>query len=267
MNGVSVICATLGRPEYQRLVASVQAQTLDRDKYEFIGWGKADEMNEYDARNMATTHAKFDVLAYVDDDTVLPPDYLEKGLKHFESPAYSDVDRLLKVAEVQSPISVMNASIRVQGALYQDKPFWTIGATLWSRRDAFDRLGGFEVGWGLPGKVKGWRGDTDFVWRGLDKFGENSYLHAEDMVVEHPEGMKAVFVPGVEKKFYFRHKGRCLEILLPVDIRMAFYVPSIDKDPVAQDRAAQQVEFLVQKGYVKQDQVEALYAEYARQMA
>ena len=266
MNGVSVICATLGRPEYQRLVASVQAQTLDRDKYEFIGWGKADEMNEYDARNMATTHAKFDVLAYVDDDTVLPPDYLEKGLKHFESPAYSDVDRLLKVAEVQSPISVMNASIRVQGALLSTKPFWTIGATLWCRREAFDALGGFEVDWGLGGKQAGWRGDTDFVWRAIDKLGEAAYLHAEDIVVEHPEAMKAHFNPQVEKAFYFRHKMRCLEILLPVDVRMAFYIPAIDEDMGARMRSQEQVERLVKSGYIKEADVPALYAEYKRVM-
>jgi glycosyltransferase involved in cell wall biosynthesis len=247
---VSVICATLLRPEFKRLVASVQAQTLDRELYEFVPVSN-DPVNEYNARNRAVAESQGEVLCFVDDDTILPPDYLEKGLAHFEA---------------DPALMVMNASVRVQGNLLVDKPFWTIGATFWCRRSAFDALGGLEVTWGLPTTWRGWRSDTDFVWKALDLWGDGCYLHAEDVVVSHPEAMKAPFLPSVEKVFYLRHRERCLEILLPVDVRMAFYIPIVDPDPVAQARAKAQVEKLVKAGYVKPEQVEPQYAEMRRLM-
>jgi intein/homing endonuclease len=74
--------------------------------------------------------------------------------------------------------------------------------------------------------------NTDLTWRILDRYGEEHYVHAEDVLVYHPERMQSVWEPRVEEKFYLRHRDRCLKIFAPVDPRLCSFVVSrgLEKD-------------------------------------
>jgi len=215
MKRLSVLIATLMRPELQRLLDSLRKQTLRQENWELLTWGPAGELNEYDARNRLAKAAKGEVLCFLDDDSYVPPDYLERGLSKFDSPEIKVMD------------CAMEGDFWGQGKIMRlDNVLWGVGATLWARRDAFLEVGGFETDWGIKdgSRVRGWRSDTDIMLRIISRFGPGSYVHSSDMTVHHPESMKAVWDYRVEALFYKRWRSFCLERFAPIDPRLCDFV-------------------------------------------
>ena len=212
---VAVIVATLGRPSLQVCLDALKAQTLKRAE----GWGLltwTGGPNEYAARNEAAKEAGLqgaEILAFTDDDCVPPPDWLEKGLAHFQA------DPELKLLTGPLEGDMWN-----QGWMKLDKVGWFVGANIWVRKSAFDEVGGFEALWGLDPPPRGWRGDTDLGWRMIDRFGERAYLHAPDVRMVHPKSMQSQFDSRVEEKFYLRWRRKCIEEFCPVDPRLDQFV-------------------------------------------
>lgn len=242
---VTAIVATLDRPELRRLLDSLSQQDMPRDEWQLITWVKTPkDVNEYDQRNKAMKHAKGDVIVLLDDDTYVDRDYVRKGTEHFEA---------------DPQLMVMGVRILVQGAPRLDMPGYDPGAALWFRERAWERVGGFETTWGLKPPVSGWRGDTDFEWR-VQAAGMK-YEHWDGITVHHPEHMKAVWDPRVERLFYERWKDKCLELFLPVDLRMPLYMMAFEKDLALRERAAIKIEEFTKAGYYRKEDVPRMIEE------
>jgi SAM-dependent methyltransferase len=225
---VSVVVATLERPTWPDCLAALREQSLPREEYEILK--ATGGVNEYEARNAAARDARGEVIAFTDDDCVPPPDWLEKGLAHFEK------DPRLMV--LTGPVV---GDVWGHGGWYRvSKPGWFIGANIFTRRSAFLDVGGFEVTWGLDPPPKGWRGDTDLGWRMQDRFGEGSAAHAEDVKMVHPRSMQSQWQPAVEAAFYLRHRARCLTLIAPYDPRLCQFVlqQGLEKDPLVREYLA-----------------------------
>jgi FkbM family methyltransferase len=222
---ISVIVATLQRPSLQATLDALHQQTLPRgeDSSEWEILTVTGGPNEYAARNHAAKETRGDLLAFTDDDATPPPDWLEKGLAHFEARPETKV--------LTGPIE---GDMWGQGWMKLEQPGWFVGANMWARRSAFEEVGGFEVDWGLPPPApRGWRGDTDYGWRMIDRWGEGCYEYAPDVRMVHPKPMQSQWDPRVEERFYLRHRRRCLEMFAPVDPRMDQFVvqQGIEKAP------------------------------------
>src|SRR5579875_1454439 len=116
---ISVIVATKLRPSLQTLLSSLRQQSLIYGK-EWELLTRSDGINEYDARNKAAREAKGELFAFLDDDTYVDSDYLEKGKRHFEDAKIMVMDCALK------------GNFFGHGEEVIDKHGWGIGATLTS---------------------------------------------------------------------------------------------------------------------------------------
>jgi hypothetical protein len=203
----SVIVATLLRPSYPALVASLRRQTFA--DFELVA--RADVgpgVNEYVARNRAVAQATGEVLVFLDDDATARPDHLARLDRAFrERPGLVAVSGALR------------GDMWGQGVQDLDKKGWWVGANLAIRADVFRELGGFEESWGLPEVPRGWRADTDIGWRIEDHY-PGWWVHDGTLVVDHPGPMGSVWQPQVEGVFFRRHRARCLERFVPVDPRL-----------------------------------------------
>jgi glycosyltransferase involved in cell wall biosynthesis len=237
---ISVIVATKLRPSLQTLLSSLRQQSLIYGK-EWELLTRSDGINEYDARNKAAREAKGELFAFLDDDTYVDSDYLEKGKRHFEDAKIMVMDCALK------------GNFFGHGEEVIDKHGWGIGATLWVRREAFEKVGGFEATWQLNPRPRGWRSDTDLLWRIMDAYGDDSYYHADDMIVYHPSPGGSSWDVRVEKLFYLRHKERCLKLFLPVDPRLCQLVIAVDDDPVARAAAQRHLDEFIAAGLLTRE--------------
>lgn len=201
----SVICATLLRPSYANLLASVRRQTF-RD-FDFIARGDVGPgVNEYVARNRAALQASGDYLVFVDDDAVLRPTHLAR------------LAALL--AENPDTVAVSGAlegNMLASGRMVLSEPGWWVGANLAVRRAEFlDRP--FEESWGLPTTPRGWRADSDLgFW--IESRYPGQHLHDHGLVIDHPDPMTSVWQPAVEDVFFRRWRALYLERFVPVDPR------------------------------------------------
>ncbi|MEM2233831.1 MAG: glycosyltransferase [Nitrososphaerota archaeon] len=221
MTFFSVVIATLGiekRPSIRDTLRCLANQTF-RD-FEVITW--QGEANEYQARNKAVERARGEVIAFCDDDTTPPKDWLEKAVRYFEDPSV-----MVLTGPISGDFWGWGRWMRIS------KPFWGVGCNLFIRRSAFREVGGFDWNWGLHPPPRGWRSDTDILARIIMRFGFDSYVHAEDVEMVHPGPMGSSWVPDVEKRFYLRHKWYALRYIAPYDPRLCQSVLhwSLEDDP------------------------------------
>ncbi|MEM4154987.1 MAG: glycosyltransferase [Candidatus Caldarchaeum sp.] len=218
----SVIIATLGlarRPTLRETLRCLQQQTFK--DFEVITDDSGP--NEYAARNNATQKARGEVLAFTDDDTTPPADWLEKAYGYFASnPSLKAL-----TGPVSGDVFGWGREIRVS------HPMWGIGNNLFIRSTAFKEVGGFDAFWGLNPPPRGWRADTDILWRVVDRFGVESYIHSKDVEMVHPRSMQSVWDPRVEAQFYLRHRSKVLRYIAPYDPRICQFITvnNLEKDP------------------------------------
>jgi len=225
---VVAVVATLGvgkRPQLRETLAALRSQTR-RCRVITCDAGP----NEYAARNEACVEvldARRDpervVFAFVDDDTVPPPHYVERMVSHFER------DERIKVADCG-----LEGDFWGWGRwMTIDTPFWGVGTTLFVRGDAFLAVGGFEVDWDISPPPRGWRSDTDLLYRIIDRFGYESYVHDFGVRNVHPRNMGSVWQPEVEARFYRRHRSKVLRYIAPYDPRLCQFVTvkRLEEDP------------------------------------
>ena len=205
----TVIIATKCRPSLYDTLQSLKKQTFK--DFELLTWEGG--MNEYEARSEAAKIARGEVLAFIDDDALATPNWLENASKYFQN---HEVKILSGV--IEGDVYGWGKWIRI------DKPYWFVGTNLFVRKDAFWAVGGFKVDWGLGRKVRGWRSDTALGYDVLEKFGEKCYVHARDVVVIHPKAMGSVWVPEIEAEFYRRYKKWVLKYIAPYDPRLCDFV-------------------------------------------
>lgn len=202
----SVIVATLLRPSYSALVASLRQQTFK----DFDLIARADSgpgINEYVVRNRAARTASGEILVFLDDDATVRPDHLARLDRTFrERP---------DLMAVSGPLS---GNMWGRGVEIVNHEGWWIGANLACRREVFLEHP-FEEDWGLGHVPKGWRADTDWGFSIEDRY-PGRWFHDKELIVDHPGPMGSVWQPDVEDVFVRRWKNRVMERFLPVDPRL-----------------------------------------------
>lgn len=123
------------------------------------------------ARNRGYRESTGDLVAFLDDDVVVHPDWLETVFSVFEDP-----DAALAYGQVLVPDSLVDAVNQgniVPALVWSDRnvlrrpaPFrlWGMSANMVARRSALDRIGGFDETLGVGGVCRAGE-DFDFSYR------------------------------------------------------------------------------------------------------
>lgn len=211
----SVVVATLLRPSYGSLVASLRRQTF----HDFELIARADPGNEYVARNRGAAAARGHWLVFMDDDAVAPQGYLTR--------LSADVRSKTDLVAVSGPI---RGNLWGTGTVLLDQPGWWVGANMAVRRDIFLEHP-FEETWGLGRTPRGWRADTELGWSIEERYPGRT-LHDGALVMDHPGSMQSQWEPAVEEVFFRRHRAKYIDRFIPVDPRgQQFLVETQDLTP------------------------------------
>jgi glycosyltransferase involved in cell wall biosynthesis len=211
----SIVIPTYERPEQlTALMRKIKAQT--ETDFEVIvvdqsqeAWSEAAEISKFpllyyradvigavEARNKGALLARGEVLAFVDDDCLPAPDWLEKARAYFKE---------LSVVGVEGRVTsekVDNAQYRaVSNEGFRGMGFMT--ANLFIRRETFHALDGFDVAFDRPH----FREDTDLGWRALE-MGRIPY--ADDVVVYHPPHPRSIVREAESSRSAFFEKDALL---------------------------------------------------------
>lgn len=198
---VSVVMPSYERPAMlQRCLAALAAQTLAGDEYEIVVVhdGPSDAAREIvaqhaaelaarggprlefhapphrgpaAARNVGWRHARADIIAFTDDDTVPDPSWLGAGLAALRP----DVDAVW--GRVVVPLRPLPSDYERDAAGLANARFVT--ANCFCRKATLERLGGFDERF-----QQAWREDSDLYFRLIDA--DATIVHAPAAIVVHP---------------------------------------------------------------------------------
>jgi glycosyltransferase involved in cell wall biosynthesis len=148
------------------------------------------------ARNLAVEQAKADIIAFVDDDALLFPDWADETVKTYaqDSSVIGVTGPILPLWEQESMSWFPREFYWIFSCTYWD---WTektevrngYGTNISFRREAFDLCGLFKVNLGVKGQGKGgWQGpggeETEFSLRVRQKTGKR-IVYSPEVKVKH----------------------------------------------------------------------------------
>jgi len=198
---IAVVIPTFRRPDLlPRLVAALEAQTLDTSRFEVL---LVDDASGDDtqatikelasdsklrlralempsnggpagARNLGWRTAEAPIVAFTDDDCLPEPEWLEWGLRQMElQPAVGILQgRTLKPTEPYE-----ETAWTVSRQIFEASA-WFEGCNLFLRRTALEAVEGFDESIRLP-----WGEDTELGWSVLDAGFERAY--DQDAIIRH----------------------------------------------------------------------------------
>lgn len=226
-------------------IAGLMRQDYPRDKYEII-LVSADELkvaepsvkvvsvpqntNPAGARNIGISAAKGKIFAFVDDDCIIPSDWMSKAIKYFQSkdvalvggPAVPPENRSFRYRLagylLGTPFATgsINARYRAGKETREADDYNLILANNLVRRNAFEAVRGFDVDQ-LPCEDYG-------LYSRLKRAGYK-LIYAPEIAVWHHT--KPLFFPFVNKIFYFANGRSLLMFRYPGTIRFLYLMPSI----------------------------------------
>ncbi|HVT78143.1 MAG TPA: glycosyltransferase [Acidimicrobiales bacterium] len=200
---VSVVCSTFERAhKLPPFFAALEAQTLDADRFEvvIVDDGSKDDtgvvlqrladesklhvrivsfpqnQGRSKGRNAGWRAAQAPIVAFTDDDCAPDPRWLEEGLK-----AMTSTGATVVVGRTDpNPAQAGNTGVfsRTQRVNESSGTRYFHTCNIFYRRDALERLGGFDVGFRFKGGE-----DTDLGWRLLESGGTVAF--ANDALVLH----------------------------------------------------------------------------------
>jgi GT2 family glycosyltransferase len=179
---VSVVIPTLPQTDQTTTVESLTKQTI-ADPYELIVVS-SDTLDRSEARNKGLDAAQANVVAFTDDDTVPPCDWVESV-----SQAFASTSELICV---EGPVS--------GGISYRGTRFY-LSCNLAVDRDAARAVGGFDS------TFAGWREDTEFGWR-MERDGNGDCRYDPTMEMAHPSFGRSSFDPDCERRLRARYPER-----------------------------------------------------------
>lgn len=168
------------------------------------------------ARNAGVTVSHGNVLAFLDDDAVAEPFWLEVLIQHFSDPRVVGVGgRLDPLWNTCRPRWFPLEFDWVVGCSYRGMPenatrvrnVW--GNNMAIRRDIFDAIGGFREGFG---KVGDWNHpeDTDLCLRATEHDHEGFWLYEPGAVVGHQVSAERATVRYFVKRCYNEGHGKAV---------------------------------------------------------
>ena len=131
------------------------------------------------ARNKGISLAKFNIIAFTDDDCIPDNDWLKNGIKYFENSNVVGIEGVIYSSEKSNVFhnapQILKPSSFVHGRT----------ANMFYRKNILEKVGGFDERFMIVtprGKI-GHRGDTDLAWR-VQNYGKIPF--ASDVRVFHP---------------------------------------------------------------------------------
>lgn len=226
-----------GARDLPALVASLERQTLPRERFEVIvgddgstdgaaaaiatgdGWirvAPGPPLNSYAARNRAARLARAPMLAFCDGDCTPAPDWLEAGLRELEQSELAAGRIMFRVPERVTVWTLMDIDTfkdhRIQVRVANAET-----ANLFVRREMFERVGGFDDS--LPE-----HGDFDFVSRCVQAGARLAF--AEDAVVGHPtrdEARPFLRTVWIMNRWYAAREARARR--RPERLKLRYWIP------------------------------------------
>ena len=197
---ISVVIPHYNAPEQlARVVAAVRAQNVADEVEIIVADDGSDQMPDVpgatvvtqddrgfraaDARNLGAAHAKGDILAFLDGDTVPEPGYLAAAARHIKAdPRAVVVGTRLTGPERTEPQWLIDAWRSTRHLSSPDDTSWRfiISSVLTCSRDFFERIGGFD------GSFVGYGGeDWEFGFRAWNAGA--TFIHEPAAVAVHDE--------------------------------------------------------------------------------
>jgi GT2 family glycosyltransferase len=182
------------------------AEEMVRAQFPWATWAPGPRRGPAANRNSGQRHARYDLIAFTDDDCLPSPDWLK---------AY--VDALTPAVPVYEGKTICSEPIT---SPLQDAPINTTGGWLWScnmmvRRTCFEAQGGFDEDFPLPHME-----DTDF--RERLKGAGIPFAWVPDAIVDHPPkwrptGARSGAAAECEVLYWYKHgrPGSAARYLLP----------------------------------------------------
>jgi glycosyltransferase involved in cell wall biosynthesis len=143
------------------------------------------------ARNRAVGLAGGSLIAFLDDDAVATPEWIERATTAFENPQVIGVGGTIEpIWEEGRPRWMAEEFYWTLGCTYPGLPTEPapirnlIAANMFVRREAFLELGGFRAGFGKTGTRSGTE-ETDLCIRANQRWPESIWLHDPAVAVRH----------------------------------------------------------------------------------
>ncbi|HTA98333.1 MAG TPA: glycosyltransferase [Solirubrobacteraceae bacterium] len=143
------------------------------------------------ARNRAVGLAGSSIVAFLDDDAVATPEWIERAAIAFEDPRVIGVGGTIEpIWEEGRPRWMAEEFYWTLGCTYPGLPTEPapirnlIAANMFVRREAFLELGGFRAGFGKTGTRSGTE-ETDLCIRANQRWPESIWLHDPAVAVRH----------------------------------------------------------------------------------
>ncbi len=143
------------------------------------------------ARNRAVGLASGSIIAFLDDDAVATPEWIERATTAFENPQVIGVGGTIEpIWEEGRPRWMAEEFYWTLGCTYPGLPTEPapirnlIAANMFVRREAFLELGGFRAGFGKTGTRSGTE-ETDLCIRANQRWPESIWLHDPAVAVRH----------------------------------------------------------------------------------
>lgn len=144
-----------------------------------------------EARNRAVGLAAGSIIAFLDDDAVARPEWIERATSAFENPQVIGVGGTIEpIWEEGRPLWMAEEFYWTLGCTYPGLPTEPapirnlIAANMFVRREAFLELGGFRAGFGKTGTRSGTE-ETDLCIRANQRWPESIWLHDPAVAVRH----------------------------------------------------------------------------------
>ncbi|HTC60115.1 MAG TPA: glycosyltransferase [Solirubrobacteraceae bacterium] len=143
------------------------------------------------ARNRAVGLASGSIIAFLDDDAVATPEWIERATAAFEDPRVIGVGGTIEpIWEARRPPWMAEEFYWTLGCTYPGLPTKPapirnlIAANMFVRREAFLELGGFRAGFGKTGTRSGTE-ETDLCIRANQRWPESIWLYDPTVAVRH----------------------------------------------------------------------------------
>lgn len=183
------------------------------------------------SRNMAAKIARGELFAYVDDDCVVPTDWLSKAVKYFKDskvgliggpalPPKNEIELRYRIGGylLGSPFVTAFGSSRYRfiSYTYEAKEHDLLTANNFVRREAFDAVAGFDM------EISASE-ETDLYFRLRDK--GYKLLYVPEIFVWHRS--RPIFWPIINKIFCYATGRGILMAKKPRTIRFIYLIPTI----------------------------------------
>lgn len=184
---ISVVIPSIPRYDHEPVIACLDNQSLDAP-YEVLVVND-ETLNRADARNCGLRNAGSEIVAFTDDDTKPPGDWLEAIVREFRA------DPALVCLEGS-----------VFGGCRNRGPRHYVGCNLAVRREAALAVGGFRS------EFSEWREDVEFGWR-MEAQSDGECRYRETVRMCHPTVPRTAYKPELERRLREEYPERYEEVM------------------------------------------------------